>query len=296
MRQLILKITKKLGIDLFYLLPIYRTYHRLSSYIKYRDQYMFRAVAIEVSSYCNRACSYCPVSKEEEKIPKMFMEMDLFKKIVKQLQDMNFKGSIMYHFYNEPLLDERLPEFISYVSENLPQCMSRVFSSGDFLTPQLADSLFDAGLFDMVITDHNIRPGRVVKRIAPIIEKYGDKISMNRLYEKPLMNRASSIELEDNIKVQKSVNGHCQSVYEELNITYTGDLLLCSSDYHRTQVFGNVNNNSILDIYRTPKFTAARKEIISGQPYFEICRTCSSFIGDTSAPSLGEEIPLSTGT
>ena len=224
----------------------------------------------------------------------MFMEMDLFKKIVKQLQDMNFKGSIMYHFYIEPLLDERLPEFISYVSENLPQCMSRVFTSGDFLTPQLADSLFDAGLFDMVITDHNIRPGRVVKRIAPIIEKYGDKISMNRLYDKPLQDRANSVDITD-FEVQKTASGHCNSVYEELNITYTGDLLLCSSDYYRTKVFGNVNNNSILDIYRTPKFTAARKEIISGQPYFEICRTCSSFIGDTSAPSLGEEIPLSTG-
>ena len=120
MRKLVLKLFGKLGIDIFYLLPIYRAYHQLIGYIKYRDRYMFRTVAIEVSSYCNRKCSYCPVSKEEEKIPKEFMEMDLFKKIIRQLQDMNFKGSIMYHFYNEPLLDERLPEFISYVTTNLP--------------------------------------------------------------------------------------------------------------------------------------------------------------------------------
>jgi GTP 3',8-cyclase len=291
MRQFILKLCGKLGIDIFYLLPIYRTYHQIIGYIKYRDAFMFRAVAIEVSSYCNRKCSYCPVSKEEEKIPKMFMEMDLFKKIIGQLQDMNFKGSIMYHFYNEPLLDERLPEFISYTSKNLPKSMSRVFTSGDFLTPKLADTLFDAGLFDMVVTDHNIKPGRVAKRIAPILEKYGDRISMNRLYEKPLQDRANSVELGE-IKVQKSANGHCQSIYEELNIMYDGDVILCSSDYYRTKVFGNVNSNSILDIYRTDEFKSARSEIIAGKPYYEICRTCSSFIGDRNAVSMGEKIPL----
>ncbi len=235
---------------------------------------MFRIVAIEISSYCNRKCSYCPVSKETEKIPKMFMEIDLFKKIIKQLQDINFNGSIMYHFYNEPLLDERLPEFISYVDANLPKCNSRVFTSGDFLTPHLADSLFNAGLHDMVITDHNLKPGRVEKRIAPILDKYGDKISINRLYDRPILNRGGAVEVAD---LEKNKKGNCTVVYEELNITYTGDVLLCSSDYHRSKVYGNINEKNILDIYNNDDYVKARKSIISGEPYYDICVDCNYF-------------------
>jgi radical SAM protein with 4Fe4S-binding SPASM domain len=235
---------------------------------------MFRIVAIEISSYCNRKCSYCPVSKETEKIPKMFMEMDLFKIIIKQLQDINFSGSIMYHFYNEPLLDERLPEFISYVDVNLPKCNSRVFTSGDFLTPHLADSLFDAGLHDIVVTDHNLKPGRVEKRIAPILEKYGDKISMNRLYDRPILNRGGAVEVAE---LEKKKKGNCTVVYEELNITYTGDVLLCSSDYHRSKVYGNINEKNILDIYNNDDYVKARKAIISGVPYYDICVDCNYF-------------------
>jgi radical SAM protein with 4Fe4S-binding SPASM domain len=275
-KKILNKLIVKSGINQKFFVYLYRLYFNIINYIKYKDPYMFRIVAIEISSYCNRKCSYCPVSKETEKIPKMFMEMNLFKKIIKQLQDINFSGSIMYHFYNEPLLDERLPEFISYVDANLPKCNSRVFTSGDFLTPHLADSLFDSGLHDIVVTDHNLKPGRVEKRIAPILQKYGDRISMNRLYDRPILNRGGAIELPD-VKLEKKRKGNCTVVWEELNITYTGDVLLCSSDYHRSKVYGNVNEKNILDIYNNDEYVKARKAIISGVPYYDICVDCNYF-------------------
>jgi len=277
-KKILNKLVIKSGINQKFFVSLYRLYFNIINYIKYRDPYMFRVVAIEISSYCNRKCSYCPVSTETEKIPKMFMEMDLFKKIIKQLQDINFSGSIMYHFFNEPLLDDRLPEFISYVDANLPKCNSRVFTSGDFLTPQLADSLFDSGLHDMVITDHNIKPGRVAKRIAPILEKYGDRIKMNRLFDQPLLNRAGTVDIDTkHHELEKKTKGNCTTVYEELNVTYTGDVLLCCSDYHRTKVFGNVKDQNILDIYNDDNYVTARKALISGTPYYDMCQGCNYF-------------------
>ena len=38
----------------------YRLYSRINNFIKYRDPYFFRNVSIEISTNCNRTCSYCP--------------------------------------------------------------------------------------------------------------------------------------------------------------------------------------------------------------------------------------------
>ena len=96
-----MRMIRWLGLDIQRFVPAYRLYHNIINYIKYRDPYMFRIVAIETSTFCNRKCSYCPVSNETESIPKLFMKKETFYLIIKQLKDIGFSGTIMYHFYNE---------------------------------------------------------------------------------------------------------------------------------------------------------------------------------------------------
>jgi cyclic pyranopterin phosphate synthase len=95
----------------------YKLYTKVYSFIKYSDAYFFRSVAIEISTFCNRTCYYCPNSIEET--PVDFMTEKTFNKIIAQLKEINYSGVILYHFYNEPLLDKRLPSFIRHVKKNL---------------------------------------------------------------------------------------------------------------------------------------------------------------------------------
>jgi len=274
LKSILQKIISVSGIDQKHFVSIYRLYYNIINYIKYRDPYMFRIVAIEISTFCNRKCSYCPVSKEEEKIPKLYMEKELFYLLIKQLDDMNFSGTIMYHFYNEPLYDSRLSEFIAYTSQHLPKASSRVFTNGDPLTLEMAKSLFDAGLNDIVVTDHNLKPGKVEKRIKSVLDVYGGKVTINRLFDRAILNRAGSVEVDN---LEKKSKKNCTVVYEELNVMYTGDVVLCSSDYHRSKVFGNIKEKSILDIHNDKEFKKAREKIISGVPYYDICKDCNYF-------------------
>ena len=69
-------------------------------------------VNLELSTYCNRKCDYCPVSlypREQE-----YMSEELFKKIIGELKDISYSGGIVLNFYNEPLLDNNLLEKTSY--------------------------------------------------------------------------------------------------------------------------------------------------------------------------------------
>ena len=168
---------KKTHLDNHILWILYKTYIPLYNFIKHRDVYFFRSVAIEISTYCNRTCYYCPNVLEET--PVDFMTEETFNKIIDQLKEIDFSGSILYHFYNEPLLDKRLPSFIRHVKKNLPNCVSRIVSNGDFLSVDLADDLIDAGILDISITIHDIDGKKFLNELEPVLKKYPEQIHIN---------------------------------------------------------------------------------------------------------------------
>src|SRR5262245_22586687 len=93
--------------------------------------FMFKAVELELNSMCNRKCTYCP--NVSSKRPVGFMSEELFKKIIHELEEIEFDGRISYHFYGEPLLDKRLPEFVQYTKDKVPNSYAEIYSNGDFL-------------------------------------------------------------------------------------------------------------------------------------------------------------------
>ncbi|MCZ9956224.1 hypothetical protein [Brachyspira hyodysenteriae] len=69
----------------------YDGYKKLSEYaslIKYKDMYFFYMVQLEISTYCNRKCHYCP--NKDYETPKEFMSWEVFKKAIEDLKKINF--------------------------------------------------------------------------------------------------------------------------------------------------------------------------------------------------------------
>ena len=54
-------------------------------------------IIIETSSYCNRRCSYCPVSKIPRK--QSFMSEDLFEKIIYELRNIDYRQMIKLNLF-----------------------------------------------------------------------------------------------------------------------------------------------------------------------------------------------------
>ena len=108
--------------------------------IKFKHKYgvndFFNAIAIETNTWCNLRCTFCPNSKFERGLKKnsAYMDMDLIKKIIGELVELRFDGMIMFHYYGEPLIDDRLTEIVSYIRSQLPENKMQINSNGFLLT------------------------------------------------------------------------------------------------------------------------------------------------------------------
>jgi len=64
---------------------------------------LFSSLAIELTSSCNRKCSFCPVAYNER--PDERMSNDIRLKIFNELAELKYHGRIALHLYNEPTRD-----------------------------------------------------------------------------------------------------------------------------------------------------------------------------------------------
>ena len=192
----------------------YKKLTELSNLIKYKDKYFFHSISIEISTYCNRKCWYCP--NKDNETPKEFMSWDTFKKIINDLKNIKYSGLIHYALYNEPLFDERLEEFISYVSSNLPKATQVLLSNGDILDTDKANKLINAGLNKMVITIHDKNPEKNLKRLEPVKKLLKEKIHIQTSYDLYLSNKAGLVDVKEE---KKKANYKICPLVRSLNVT-----------------------------------------------------------------------------
>ena len=81
---------------------------------------IFSKVQIQTQTGCNLSCPFCPANKKEIELPKGQMSDSLFKKIIRELADLEFSGVIAPYLQNEPLLDPRLEDLQRLLEEEPP--------------------------------------------------------------------------------------------------------------------------------------------------------------------------------
>lgn len=110
-------------------------------------------VEVEISSLCNRHCNYCPqclINRKRELFP-----LETFSKILKELKEINYRGALAFHQYNEPVLEyEHLCRCIKIAKEIIPDIRLELYTNGDMLTQKKYRELKKMGINRLVITCH----------------------------------------------------------------------------------------------------------------------------------------------
>ena len=113
-------------------------------------------VTIETISTCNRTCHYCPQSFKSFVDRKQYkMEEDLFRKIIDDLYDFGFHGTIDTAFVSAPLMDKRFVRLFSYARDKLPGSNITLTTNGDLLTAEKLKVLLDNCVTFVRITQHD---------------------------------------------------------------------------------------------------------------------------------------------
>ncbi len=231
----------------------------------------FSIIEIETTTECNRKCVYCPNYTYDR--GKHLMSEKLFKKIVDELASINFRGRVSPHFYGEPLLDKRLPDLVKYVREKLPLSSIVIFSNGDPLTIDLFNKLIESGVNQFCITEHGKTMSKNMRQVMDYIKDkphLKNKIFYFKVKETtPLFNRGGLVEPDIKIRFEK-----CRAPSDVVVIDYQGNVILCCNDFFSSVVFGNVEKEFLIQIWKKPFYKKVRKDTRQGIIDLDICKKC----------------------
>ena len=267
--------TKKRIKHIYYDRFVYPLY-KLKYIYSYGRQDFFDHISIETTTHCNLRCPSCPNSKYERGLlkNKKLMSLDLFKKIINELASINYSGDTYFHFFGEPLCDERMPDLIAYATKKLPKSMVGINSNGFLMTPLLYKKLLNSGIKSILITEYGGIMPPEIKELLEYLKNHPEienKIKYRRLIDSGLSNRGGEIDIKNPLDFSKPV---CTYPQGEVNIDYSGNVVLCSNDYHSQVVFGNIKNKNLIDIWDSPYYKRLRKEIRRGVFRLPICKKC----------------------
>ena len=258
---------------------------------------LMSVVEISNSGMCNRKCSFCPRSAPDFQHVNEFIAEDLHKKIFFELSELNYKGMVIYSGYVEPLLDKKIYQSISEARKFLPDAQIEIITNGDVLDVERIKKLFEAGLSTLLISvydgpeeernfyklckeDAKLKEGQYVIRNRYMSSK--DNFGLN------LSNRSGALaNAEYSVKpLDSALSVKCNYPAYTFFIDYNGDVQMCSHDWGKKYILGNVKKEKILDIWCNKKFGLARKKLLNADRKFSPCNKCDvsgELIGDSHA-------------
>ena len=273
-------------------------------------------VEVEVFSYCNRRCWFCPNSVIDRQSATEYMPEELYLRIIDQLSEAGYREMISYSRYNEPLADRIILRRIQQAKARLPEAILHTNTNGDYLTPRYLDELAEAGLRSLNIQiylgnddryDHARMRTKLLRTIdhlelnAPIIrdepnvwleasaERSGIRMRIySRNFELNGCNRGDSVP----IQLTYRRTSPCLSPFHHVYIDFNGKVMPCCN--LRSDVPGHANAsvadlNEATDlflVYASETMAAWRRGLIGFNRKTGHCSTCSFVTYDSTPEHL----------
>ena len=251
-------------------------------------------IEISESGTCNRKCSFCPRSAPQFEDKKEFISNLLHEKLCSELKEFNYKGTIRYSGFVEPLLDKNIFKLINMTRKYLPQSNIEMVTNGDPLNLERLNKLFINGLNRILISayDGKIEAQKLEDLCLEANLNAQQYIVRHRYYSKEkdfgitLSNRSGLME-EAEFKIEslkEPLKKPCYIPAYTFFLDYQGDVLMCPHDWGKKLILGNLNQNKLLDIWFSKKSMSIRKMLNNSNRNFSPCNIC-----DVDGTMMGEK-------
>ncbi|MEW5847709.1 MAG: radical SAM/SPASM domain-containing protein [Myxococcota bacterium] len=109
-------------------------------------------VEVEIGTYCNRRCAWCPNGWHDRGTREQWLAEETWLALLQDLGRHDFRGWFAFHNYNEPMADPNLMTRVAQAREQLPHAKLTIYTNGDFLTANNAKELAAAGVNELRVT------------------------------------------------------------------------------------------------------------------------------------------------
>lgn len=268
--------------------------HFLQSASRFGPFPLFSHVEFNLSGLCTRQCIFCPRSNPSV-FPSVnaFFPQDLFSSIASQLGNLSYDGLIIFSGFGEPLMHSGLAGFLAQCRQNCPKARLEVITNGDLLNPEGLAELIRAGADSLIVSMYD-GPEQVI-RFQDMAVQAGIETARLVLRERwhppqedfgiTLTNRGGMVEIEQaGIKrLIQPLERRCYYPFYHLMIDYDGSVLLCTHEWGKEEILGNLSQEGVMEVWNGPKMREARLRLAARDRSRLPCAVC-----DVDGALIGE--------
>ena len=233
-------------------------------------------VTLELSNLCNYASRHpgCPAHCIDAP---QILPARIVHDVLDTLAEARFAGCLAWHVYNEPLLDPRLVQFITYARSGCPNSDILVWSNGWYLNRTLTEKLIVAGVTRFTLsayTDEDYRRLQALRDGVKHLQINGRPVHVHVIRIKQLDGR-----LTDGSDGGSTNRHPCHAPLGDVTIRASGRIGLCCFDWREQETFGNLHQTSFRRAMETAgdRMQQLRAELTRGVRTPEVCRRCRTW-------------------
>jgi hypothetical protein len=282
-----------------------------------------RLVAIETTSRCNAACTFCPYSHKAT--DKGAMAQALFEKIIEDCRQFPL-AKIEPLLNGEPFVDPRLIERLEHIRRRLPRTILHLVTNGNAMVPRRIDELAAMGGVDRLIISLNTLDAAKYREVMELdLERTLDNLRhaldparrrrvARRIYVRMVRRPDCTLAEQDTflafcrrwkvrplivgqhnyiggVESRLPVPGYACQMLDRVDILSDGRVALCCSDVEGRHAWGDVRTQSVLEVYRGVVASRYRRAHRQGQRgELEPCNRCTVIWPDLTGMPLGRTV------
>lgn len=246
---------------------------------------LFSLFEINITGMCNRYCEFCPRSDRSVFPSKNeYISIGLYKKIMKELEELAYDGIIAFSGFSEPLFHKDIYELISLAHKSCTKSRIELYTNGDLLNVDKLVKLFDAGLTSIHISLYD--DPEQIERFLIMRNKAGIKVEQFILRERflpkekgyglTISNRAGMVNFQKlgMKRLSRPLKSKCYYPFYMMFVDYTGEVIICSHDWGKKLIAGNLKRESVVEVWTGRIMNNVRKKLAVEDRGFSPCNEC----------------------
>ena len=238
-----------------------------------------------VTELCTRKCSFCPRS-DSSVYPnrKLFMSNETMTNIATKCLNEGFEGDFHVSGFGESFTHPSFAELMSILRKTLPNNFIVLTTNGDLLNEKTLNSVIKPNFNKVILSCYD---GLEYKeKFIKFFESNSfhnyeirelwynpEETTLSLMERNNFNNRSGSVNVDMENKNGKSP---CYLPFYKLVLDWNGDALLCCNDWKRAHKgFGNINTESLSEIWYSDEFIKVRDNLILGERKGPACSNCN---------------------